>query len=107
MDITNQKCYGAYYTPHDAVQSLVRWAVRGESERMLDPSCGDGRFLMWHRSSVGVEQDPKASAIAHERAPWSVIYEGDFFTWADETGERFGVPPGIRRSSGINASLET
>jgi adenine-specific DNA-methyltransferase len=100
MDIANQKCYGAYYTPHDAVQSLVRWAVRGESERMLDPSCGDGRFLMWHRSSVGVEQDPKASAIAHERAPWSVIYEGDFFTWADETGERFecaaGNPPFIR-----------
>jgi hypothetical protein len=55
---------------------------------------------MWHRSSVGVEQDPKASAMAHERAPWSVIYERDFFTWADETEERFdcaaGNPPFIR-----------
>lgn len=100
MDITTQKCYGAYYTPPDAVQSLVRWAVRRESDRMLDPSCGDGRFLMWHRSSVGVEQDPQASAMAHERASWSVIYERDFFTWANETEERFecaaGNPPFIR-----------
>jgi adenine-specific DNA-methyltransferase len=67
---------------------------------MLDPSCGDGRFLMWHRSSVGVEQDQKASAIAHERAPWSLIHERDFFIWADKTEERFecaaGNPPFIR-----------
>lgn len=61
---------------------------------MLDPSCGDGRFLMLHRSSVGVEQDPKASAIAHERAPQSLIHERDFFTWADETEERFECAPG-------------
>jgi adenine-specific DNA-methyltransferase len=100
MGITTQKCYGAYYTPSDAVRSLVRWAVRRKSDQLLDPSCGDGRFLMWHRPSVGIEQDPKAFAIAHERAPWSVIHERDFFTWADETEQRFecaaGNPPFIR-----------
>jgi adenine-specific DNA-methyltransferase len=100
MNMSMQKCYGAYYTPSDAVRSLVHWAVHKESDRMLDPSCGDGRFLMLHRSSVGVEQDLKASAIASERAPWACIHEKDFFTWAERTEERFecaaGNPPFIR-----------
>lgn len=35
-----------------------------------------------------------------ERAPWAMIHEGDFFTWASQTAERFdaaaGNPPFIR-----------
>lgn len=67
---------------------------------MLDPSCGDGRFLAAHRPCVGVEQDPASHRIACERAPWALIHEGDFFAWADATAERFecasGNPPFIR-----------
>jgi SAM-dependent methyltransferase len=67
---------------------------------MLDPSCGDGRFIAAHKKSVGIEQDAVAAREAIERAPWALVHEGDFFQWADATNERFecaaGNPPFIR-----------
>ena len=100
MNATTRKEAGAYYTPDDTVASLVRWAVQSHADRLLDPSCGDGRFLARHRRSAGVEQDSNALAVAIERAPWAMIHEGNFFTWASETTERFecaaGNPPFIR-----------
>lgn len=95
-----QKSSGAYYTPDAVVRSLVSWAARRASDRMLDPACGDGRFLTAHANSVGVEQDPLACQAVHARAPGSLIHQGDFFAWAIETHERFdcaaGNPPFIR-----------
>ena len=91
---------GAYYTPAPVVRSLLRWAVRSPEDRLLDPSCGDGRFIAGHHKSVGIEQDPRASATAMQRAPGALIHEGDFFAWAGSTEERFecatGNPPFIR-----------
>jgi tRNA1(Val) A37 N6-methylase TrmN6 len=95
-----QKKNGAYYTPDSVVAALVRWAIRAPNDRMLDPSCGDGRFVAAHRKSVGIEQDPESAATAMSRAPWALIHEGDFFAWAANTKERFdcavGNPPFIR-----------
>lgn len=100
MDHARVKALGAYYTPDDVVQTLVRWAVRSTQDRLLDPACGDGRFLVTHKNSVGVEEDPDAAAIVHSRAPGSLIHQGDFFRWAGKTVERFecaaGNPPFIR-----------
>lgn len=96
----SQKHSGAYYTPNPVVSSLVKWAVRSESDRLLDPACGDGRFIAAHRNAVGIEQDTVATRTAMARAPWSLVHEGDFFAWAGETVERFecasGNPPFIR-----------
>lgn len=96
----NQKQRGAYYTPDDAVRALVRWGIHHESDRLLDPSCGDGRFIAIHPKSVGIEQDLKSTAVAMQRAPGALVHEGDFFTWAANTPERFecaaGNPPFIR-----------
>jgi hypothetical protein len=36
---------GAYYTPDTVAASLVRWAGRTGAATMLDPACGDGRFI--------------------------------------------------------------
>lgn len=95
-----RKRNGAFYTPDDVVQSLVRWAVRDRSDRMLDPSCGDGRFLALHKNCVGIERDPDASGVALARVPWSTVHSEDFFSWASGTQERFecaaGNPPFIR-----------
>jgi adenine-specific DNA-methyltransferase len=94
---------GAYYTPDVVVSSLLNWAIRDDSDRLLDPSCGDGRFIAGHRNSVGIEQDLDTITTAIERAPWALIHEGDFFAWAAETAERFecaaGNPPFIRYQS--------
>ena len=93
----SQKRSGAYFTPEDVSAALVAWACRKPSDRMLDPSCGDGQFLALHRNSVGIEQNPVSAHQAIERAPGALVHEGDFFTWATETGERFecaaGNPP--------------
>ena len=67
---------------------------------MLDPACGDGRFVAAHSHSIGVERDCRAAAAAKERSPLSRIHTGDFFDWAAENSERFdcaaGNPPFIR-----------
>lgn len=96
----SQKHSGAYFTPDPVARALVRWVVTAPSDRMLDPSCGDGRFLAAHQNSVGIDQDARSVASAVNRAPWAVVHERDFFAWAGETAERFecaaGNPPFIR-----------
>ena len=96
----SQKHSGAYYTPDAIAEALVAWAVRSDAERMLDPSCGDGRFIAAHPNSVGIEQSAVAAREAIGRAPWALVHEGDFFQWAEATLERFecaaGNPPFIR-----------
>lgn len=100
MDETTRKLFGAYYTAESVVGSLVRWAVRSPTDRLLDPACGDGRFLAQHANSVGVEQDASSAIVAHQRSPGSLVHQGDFFSWAGVTKERFecaaGNPPFIR-----------
>lgn len=106
-----QKESGAYFTPDRVVAGLVAWAVRDTADRLLDPSCGDGRFIAAHRNSVGIEQDPVSAQIAIARAPWSLVHEGDFFAWASQTTERFecaaGNPPFIRYQSFAGATRAT
>ena len=91
---------GAYYTPERLATALVHWAVRHEEDQLLDPACGDGRFVAAHRNSFGIEQDAQAAQAALCRAPNAVIHPGDFFAWAAKTRQRFdcatGNPPFIR-----------
>ena len=61
------KMRGGYYTPQPVVEALVKWVIRKESDRLLDPSCGDGRFISAHRNAVGIEQDIVASGEAMAR----------------------------------------
>ena len=82
---------------------LTGWVVNRSSDRLLDPSCGDGRFLAEHSRSVGVELDAAHARAARERAPWALVHGGDFFQWSAATNERFeaiaGNPPFIRYQS--------
>lgn len=91
---------GAYFTPDDVAATLVGWAVAQPSDRMLDPSCGDGQFIARHPLSVGIEQNPVSAHAAIDRAPGALVHEGEFFAWAAMTAERFecaaGNPPFIR-----------
>ncbi len=97
---SSQKANGAYYTPEGVAVQLVRWAVREPADRLLDPACGDGRFIAAHRPSFGVEHDAIALQGARMRAPSASLHGGDFFAWAARTPERFdcavGNPPFIR-----------
>src|SRR5947199_10397888 len=100
MITLRQKHTGAYYTPDRVVATLLHWAIREDSDRLLDPACGDGRFVAGHPNSVGIERDVTAAKVAIARAPCALIHKADFFGWAAETTERFdctaGNPPFIR-----------
>ena len=91
---------GGYYTPRDVAAYLVRWAVRSDTDLLLDPSCGDGRFIACHPNSIGVERNPEAAKAAKQQAPGGAVHEGDFFEWADRNTKHFdcaaGNPPFIR-----------
>jgi adenine-specific DNA-methyltransferase len=68
----SRKETGAYYTPDPVVSSLIAWAVRDTGDRLIDPACGDGRFIAAHRNAVGIEQDADTTRVAMERAPWAL-----------------------------------
>lgn len=95
-----QKRTGAYYTPDAIAASLVRWAAPRDADLLLDPSCGDGRFIRAHRRSVGIEQAASAAEAARGAAPDAQVHVADFFEWAARTDQRFecaaGNPPFIR-----------
>jgi tRNA1(Val) A37 N6-methylase TrmN6 len=100
MHDTSAKIRGGYYTPESVAATLLNWVIRSKDDWLLDPSCGDGRFLLGHKSSVGVEHDPAAAGAAIERAPLAVVHRTEFFAWAKNTTQRFncaaGNPPFIR-----------
>jgi len=41
-----QKLRGGYYTPSKLADFLVNWAVRDGTERILEPSAGNGNFVV-------------------------------------------------------------
>lgn len=96
----SRKDLGSYYTPPAVVRTLVSWATkRGLSGSVLDPSCGDGRFLADLEDAVGVDVDPVAAAAASQRLDAEIV-TADFFEWAPEANRQFaavvGNPPFIR-----------
>ena len=64
MDRT-RKQLGAWYTPPELVDAIIREAVFDGAVSVLDPACGDGRFLrasgLTHQ--VGVDLDPATMFI--------------------------------------------
>ena len=103
MGPSERKRNGSYFTPSSVVRTLVSWAVRSDSDTLIDPSCGDGRFIAKHRNSVGIERDGIAAAAAAAHAPFARVRTADFFEWAECTSQRFdcavGNPPFIRYQS--------
>jgi adenine-specific DNA-methyltransferase len=108
MGRTAAKLIGQFYSPEEVASTLVRWLNPRGHERLLDPSCGDGRFVKQHRNSVGIDVSLNSCLEARARAPWARIFEADFFNWASDTTDRFeciaGNPPFIRYQN-FNGSL--
>ncbi len=83
---STRKQLGAWYTPPDLVDTVVEAVVTPEfvggasaSDRVLDPSCGDGRFLAAARNRIeslgataaliGCDLDPAAIDAARAVLP--------------------------------------
>lgn len=41
-----RKARGAFFTPPEVADYIVRWAIRTPADRVLEPSCGEAEFLM-------------------------------------------------------------
>jgi len=61
------------------------------TDRILNPSCGDGQFLALHRKSVSIEVGSENAATARQPAPIALVHSGEFFTWALKTAGRIEV----------------
>jgi adenine-specific DNA-methyltransferase len=98
--LEGRKRLGQVFTPEGIAQDLVQWVIRQEADHLLDPSCGDGRFLALHANSTGVELDHQNVVMARQRVPEATIYHREFFKWASDATCRFdaaaGNPPFIR-----------
>lgn len=81
---------GTYYTPPEGAQTIVSLAAslrRGELRSILEPSCGDGAFLVQlekfaatrHADITAFELDPAAASAARAKAPRADVRCGDFF----------------------------
>src|ERR1700712_4955318 len=91
------KLTGQFFTPEHVANSLVRWVVQSPSDRLLDPSCGDGNILTHHGNPLGIELDPYFAWAARERCPTAKVESTDFFSWAAVTTERFECAAGFVR----------
>lgn len=126
IDLHKDKLRGGYYTPRDLAAWLCRWAIRSPSDKVLEPSCGDGSFLTAAaaqlqnlganpsaiiRQLIGIEIIPeeakKANAalsrLVRPKAE-GIAKIGDFFEWwgANEAAgfdAVIGNPPFIRYQS--------
>ena len=66
-----QKLRGGYYTPKALTDYLVEWAVRTGNERVLEPSCGDGNFIisaLERLNSLGASSDCVITAVELDKA---------------------------------------
>lgn len=101
-----QKLRGGYYTPPEVARFLATWAVRSDTDRVLEPSAGDGSILVEAASrllSLGaqpaavaqqihaIELDPQEAEKANARvatlgidAEAKIVRNGDFFGHAQE-----------------------
>jgi SAM-dependent methyltransferase len=65
MPVSQRKLLGAWYTPPELVDAVVAEVRRGfEPSTVLDPACGDGRFLApfaGTASATGIDIDPTTS----------------------------------------------
>src|SRR5437773_3671537 len=102
-DLDGDKLRGGYYTSPEVAAWLCDWAIRAGTDRVLEPSCGDGVFLIGavERLSglgarapaiadhlVGVEindeEADRARARLEERLgprARGIVKTGDFFAW--------------------------
>jgi len=110
LDGDNQKLLNQYFTPRWAAEAIIEhhFPELAQGGRVIEPSCGDGRFLMAlpdHVNAVGVEIDPVQAQLARARSGHEVI-TGDFLkiVLPDEVDVIVGNPPFV--ASTVAAFLE-
>lgn len=121
-DTDSKKLRGGYYTPQAITDFICKWAITKPTQKVLEPSCGDGNFiesaiLRFKELGVpdnellglikGIELIENEAAKSKKRAAKyglnsATIVNADFFTYFSNTNEEahfdvvVGNPPFIR-----------
>lgn len=122
-DIDPDKLRGGYYTSAEVANWLCSWAIRKVTDRLLEPSCGNGAFLVaatarfaelgLHGPGIAsqidgieildTEADSARKRLQADLGPRAsdVVKTTDFFGWWQETEQPafdvvVGNPPFIR-----------
>lgn len=107
------KARGAFYTPLAITRFLAAWAIRDSTDWVLEPSAGDGGFLVaigdrlnelpsnGPRGGVlAIEREPEEAQKAQRLAPAANVLISDFFDLDPVSTRTFaavvGNPPYIR-----------
>ena len=125
-DLDHDKLRGGYYTSHELAAWLCTWAIRTTNDRVLEPSCGDGAFLVSAverfvelgapvlaiaENLTGIEivaaEADRARARLRERyglRAHNFVETSDFFSWWQRSDRPtfdavIGNPPFIRYQS--------
>lgn len=99
-----EKVLGAVYTPARVAAVMTRWAVRAATDRVLDPSCGEGVFLAAAHTrlgDLGARGRPAVQGVDIEAETAAAVGAecADFFSWAPTSPKVdviLGNPPYIR-----------
>ena len=103
---TAQKVRGGYYTPRELADYLCRWAIRGRSDRVLEPSCGDGSFVRAASPLLGAEGAMTAVEIVPEEIEKARNNAAGVAVPIDwRCGSFFDVVPELLGSSGYDAAV--
>ena len=104
--------YGQHYTPLEVAELLAAFAVRPETELVLDPSCGDGRLLAEVLRRVrDLNGRPASAAHKLARNLFGIDLSGRAVELAAQTGARVAradfldVEPGARVNGDMKLPL--
>ena len=107
---SEQKLRGAYYTPNEIINFILRWVLReDEPKKILEPSAGDGRFIKL-ADQINTNSEITAIEINEEESkkiPQNIdckvnVLNMDFYQYYEEFRNTvsydaiFGNPPYIR-----------
>ena len=103
---TATKVRGGYYTPAALADYLCRWAIRSRSDRVLEPSCGDGSFVSAAAPLLGDDGSITAVEIVPEeisKAQATVNGAAVPIDW--RCASFFDVAPSLMRGAGYDAAV--
>lgn len=94
LPVTERRRWGRFYTAPAGVDLVLRLCLRQASDRVLDPSCGAGVFLL-RAAALKQELDPSRDALTLGEELWGVEVDRSAAEQATQNLRAQGIPARI------------